>query len=55
MPYSLRKKDGNWVVTNSDTGKVKGTHDSKAKADRQMNLLRAVKHGWRPSGEKASK
>ena len=55
MPYSLRKRDGKWAVVNTDTGNVKGTHESKPKATRQLNLLRAVKHGWRPTGKPARK
>ena len=39
MPYSIEQRDGKWVVVNKDTGKVKGTHDSKIKAQRQMRLL----------------
>ena len=51
MPYELKKSDKGWVVRNKDTGDVKG-HFSKGergKAQHQINLLRAVKHGWRPT------
>ena len=49
MPYSIEKRDDKYVVINTDTGKVKGTHDSKIKAQRQMKLLYAVKSGWKPT------
>lgn len=55
MPYALRKKGDNWTVTNTDTGEVKGRHSSATKAKRQMNLLRAIKHGWKPTGKPARK
>ena len=55
MPYEIKKKGNKWVVYNLDTGAVKGTHDSEAKAQRQINLLRAVEHGWKPTGAKARK
>ena len=52
MPYALRKSGDKWKVVNSDTGHVKGTHSSKAKAQKQLNLLRAVKTGWKPTKSK---
>jgi len=53
MPYAIQKRGKRWAVVNTATGKVKGRHDSKAKAQRQMNLLRGVEHGWKPTGKKA--
>ena len=41
MPYSVRKRGKKYVVVNKDTGKVKGTHPSKAKANRQLRALYA--------------
>jgi len=55
MPYSIEKRGDKWVLINTDTGKVKGTHDSKIKAIRQRNLLQGIEHGWTPSGAKARK
>ena len=56
MPYELVKRDGRWQVRNKETGKVKGRHDSKIKAQRQINLLRGVEHSdWRPTGKAARK
>jgi len=53
MPYAIRKRDDKFVVINTDTGHVKGTHASRAKAQLQINLLRGVEHGWKPTGAKA--
>ena len=52
MPYAIRKKGNKWLVVNKDTGKVKGTHDSKEKAEAQVRLLYGVEHGWKPTGKK---
>jgi len=49
MPYSVEKRGDKWVTINSDTGEVKGTHESKLKAVRQRRLLEGIKHGWEPS------
>jgi len=40
---------------NTETKKVKGTHDTKAEAQKQINLLRGVERGWRPTGKPARK
>lgn len=54
MPYEIEKRGDKWVVINADTGKVKGTHDSKVKAQRQMRLLYGIESGeWKPTGAKA--
>lgn len=42
MPWAIRKIDDKWVVMNTSTGKRKGTHTSKAKAQRQISILRQV-------------
>ena len=52
MPYSVQKRGDKWAVVNTDTGDVKGTHASREKATRQINLLRGVEHGWEPTGKK---
>lgn len=53
MPYAIRKSDNKFKVVNTETGKTKGTHASRAKAKDQVNLLRGVEHGWKPTGAKA--
>ena len=45
MPYAVRKRNSKFVVINKNTGKVKGTHASRAKAESQMRLLYHVEHG----------
>jgi len=55
MPYAIRVRDDKFVVINTDTGDVKGTHESHIKAERQMRLLYGIEHGWKPTGAKARK
>jgi len=55
MPYDVQKRGEKWVVINTETGDVKGTHDSRIKAQRQINLLRGIEAGWTPTGAKARK
>ncbi len=50
MPVTVKKTDGYRVST---PGGVKAKRTTKAKAQRQANLLRAVEHGWRPTGRPA--
>ena len=52
MPVHVKKVNG-YRVTHS--GKVSAKHTTKAKAQRQANLLRGVAHGWKPTGKKAKK
>ena len=47
MPYKVSKSGGRYKVTSPHGTKAKGT--TKAKAKRQANLLRAGKHGGKPS------
>ena len=51
MPVSIRKTNGDYRV--STPHGVKAKHTTKAKAERQRNLLNAVEHGWEPTGEPA--
>jgi len=55
MPYVIEKRDDKWVVKNSETGDVKGTHESEGEAQTQVNLLRGIEHGWKPTGKKSKK
>lgn len=55
MPYDIQKRGSKFVVLNTDTGDVKGTHSSRTVAQRQINLLRGIEHGWKPTGRKARK
>ena len=52
-PVKVRKVDG-YRVTHGGKTSAKGT--TKAKAEAQARLLRAVKHSdWKPTGKKAKK
>ncbi len=51
MPVSIKKTDGKYRV--STPNEVHAKHTTKAKAQRQANLLRGVEHGWKPTGEPA--
>ena len=53
MPYAIRKRGDKWVVLNTETGDVKGTHATETKAQLQINLLRGIEHGWKPTGAPA--
>ena len=55
MPYAIEKRGKKWVVFNTETKAVKGRHDSKIEAQRQINLLRGIERGWEPTGAKAQK
>jgi len=44
MPYGVRKDGNKWITYNTETGDVKGTHDTKEKAQKQMRLLYMVKN-----------
>lgn len=45
MPYNVRRRGNKWVTYNTETGDVKGTHDTREGALKQMRLLYHVKHG----------
>jgi hypothetical protein len=51
MPGGTRKVKGGF--RNRWGGKVTAKKTTRKKAKRQMNLLRAVKHGWKPTGRRA--
>ena len=54
MPYEIRRKGDQWVTYNKETGDVKGTHDSRDKAVKQMRLLYMVKSEKEPTGKKST-
>ena len=41
MPWEAQKRGSKWVVVSKESGKVKGTHGSKAEADAQVRALYA--------------
>lgn len=50
MPVKIIKIDGYRV---KHGGKVSAKKTTKAKAQRQANLLRGIEHGWEPTGKPA--
>ncbi len=52
MPVKVTKIDGFRVST---PGGVKAKRTTKVKAERQATLLRAVEHGFKPTGKPARK
>lgn len=52
MPGGIAETDGHYSVRWG--GKTTAKKTSKKKAQAQLNLLRAVEHGWKPTGKKAS-
>lgn len=53
MPETIRKVKGGFRV--STPGGVKAKHTTKAKAEAQAKLLRAIDHGFKPTGKTAAK
>lgn len=52
MPYTMRKLPSGKVRV-STPGGVKSRGSTPANAQRQVNLLRGIEHGWRPTGKPA--
>lgn len=52
MPYEIVRRRGKYQVVNSESGHVKGTHGTEKEAQKQINLLRGVEHGWTPTQKK---
>lgn len=51
MPVKMTKtKKGGYRVSTPNMVHAKNT--TKAKAQKQANLLNAVEHGWKPTGKK---
>lgn len=51
MPYTIKRVGRRYQVVNTETGDVKAESTSKAKAERQLRLLKGLEKGWTPSGE----
>jgi len=51
MPVHIQKTDGKYSVRTPGGTKSFGT--TKKKAERQATLLRAIDHGWKPTGKPA--
>lgn len=52
MPYAVRRKGSKYQVVNTDTGKVHST-TTKAKADKQLRLLKGIERDWQPTDDGA--
>ena len=52
MPYKMRKLPNIpfYRVYNSETGAIKAYRTTLEKAKAMIRLLRAVEHGWKPTG-----
>ena len=50
MPEKITKVSGGYQVRTPS--RVTAKHTTKAKAEAQARLLRAVEHGWKPSKNK---
>lgn len=48
MPYRIVRKGEHYEVRNAQTGELHARHTSREKAERQVRLLRAIDHGYRP-------
>jgi len=55
MPYSIIKRGDKYLTINKDTGKVKGTHDSRKKAVAQMRLLYKIENNSNPKLQRSTK
>lgn len=49
MPYVIFKSDGKFGVKNAMTGVVHSYHTTQDKAKKQMRLLYAIDHGFKPT------
>jgi len=49
MPWKVIRTKKGYGVKNTETGKMKSSNTTLAKAKGQINLLRGVKHGWHPT------
>lgn len=52
MPEKIKKVKGGYQVSTPGGG-VKAKHTTKEKAEAQARLLRAVEHGFKPTGKPA--
>jgi len=52
MPGALHKRNGYSVRWG---GKTTAKSTTRRKAQAQLNLLRGIEHGWRPTGKPARK
>jgi hypothetical protein len=51
MPYKVKRLGNRYQVINTETGEAESRPTTKAKAEKQLKLLRGIEHGWQPTGE----
>ena len=44
MPYKIEKEGNEFQVINTDSGEVKASHDTKEKAEKQVELLHKLEN-----------
>lgn len=54
MPVSVRKIGPNQYQVRTPSG-VRAKNTTKSKARKQAKLLRAIDHGWQPTGHKLAR
>jgi len=52
MPYAIKRSGSRYQVVNTETGKVHST-TTKAKAEKQVKLLRGIERDWQPTSDGA--
>ena len=56
MPWNMTRVGKNrYKVKNPESGEVHAKDSTKENAKGHIRLLRAIKHGWRPTGKKKKK
>lgn len=55
MPYKINQVMGGFEVVNAQTGEIHAKHTTKAKAQRQVRLLNATEHGFKPTGRRPAR
>jgi hypothetical protein len=55
MPYSIIKRGDKYLTINKETGKVKGTHDTRKKAVAQMRFLYMIENKSNPKLKRSTK
>jgi hypothetical protein len=48
VPVHVEKRGSKYVIVEDATGRVKGTSDTKAKAEASARARNAAMHGWKP-------
>jgi len=52
MPWDVKKQGNKFITYNTETGEVKGKHDTREKAMKQQRLLYMWKSGHEPTKNK---